>query len=159
VIADSMDGRHAFTATVDGRLAGIAGYKDAAGSLLDIGPAAMTRIFGFFGGWARLLALSVFARPVEPGVLLMDGIVVDKMQRSGGIGTRLLDAVIGHAAAHGYHAVRLDVVDTNPRARSLYERAGFVPVDAQRTPYLRWLFGFSGVTTMHRVLDGGDAAV
>ena len=52
------------------------------------------------------------------------------------------------------HAVRLDVVDSNPRARRLYEREGFVPVRTVRTPYLQRAMGFAASTTMVRDIRG-----
>jgi hypothetical protein len=44
------------------------------------------------------------------------------------------------------------VVDTNPRARKLYEREGYVAVRTEATPYLRRMMGFGAVTTMERRL-------
>jgi ribosomal protein S18 acetylase RimI-like enzyme len=38
----------------------------------------------------------------------------------------LLAEVITFTATHEYRQIRLDVIDTNPRARALYERVGFV---------------------------------
>jgi ribosomal protein S18 acetylase RimI-like enzyme len=65
-----------------------------------------------------------------------------------GVGTKLLDAIVEVAQARGYRQVRLDVVDTNPRARQLYERRGFVAVETKSYPWLRHLLGFSASTTM-----------
>ncbi len=152
VIAESLNPQYSFVALAGDQVAGVAGFKDAHGSLLDLTPAAMTRTFGFVGGWLRLLGLLIFARPVQPGVLLMDGIVVNAELRGGGIGSRLLDAIVDYGREQGCDSIRLDVVDTNPRARQLYERKGFVAVAEQRYPYLRSIFGFSGAATMHKAL-------
>ena len=38
------------------------------------------------------------------------------------------------------------ILDTNPDARRLYERVGFVAGRTERTPYLRRLFGFGAST-------------
>jgi ribosomal protein S18 acetylase RimI-like enzyme len=148
VIAASLKPDYSFVALAGEQVAGVAGFKDAQGSLLDLTPAAMTRAFGFVGGWLRLLGLSIFARAAQPGVLLMDGIVVNAELRGGGIGSHLLDAIVAYGREQGYSSVRLDVVDTNPRARQLYERKGFVVVAEQRYLYLRPIFGFSGAATM-----------
>ena len=95
----------------------------------------------------------LFWRRHRPDELLMDGIAVHAEMRGQGIGTRLLEAVLDFARSHGYNSVRLDVVDTNPGARRLYERMGFVVVRTREYPYLRSL-GFSAVTTMVKRLDG-----
>lgn len=152
ILRESLNPPYAIAALIDDELVGIAGYKDAAGSLIDIQPRTMTQTFGVIGGWAKLLALSVFSRPVEPKTLLMDGIVVDPAMRSLGIGSRLLDAILAVAQQRGDAQVRLDVVDTNPRARQLYERKGFVPVSSHSFPLVERVFGFAGSTTMIRTL-------
>lgn len=59
-----------------------------------------------------------------------------------------IHAVFDFARKRGMRAVRLDVVDTNPDARRLYERLGFAPVRTRRCPYLFRRMGFSAFTTM-----------
>lgn len=148
VLRQSLDPQYAIVALLADQLVGIAGFKTEAGNLIDIQPRSMTQSFGFLGGWLRLLGLALFARPTARGVLLMDGIVVNEALRGKGVGSKLLDAVMALAREQGYQSVRLDVVDSNPRARQLYERKGFAAVHSQRYPLLRYLFGFSGSTTM-----------
>jgi ribosomal protein S18 acetylase RimI-like enzyme len=78
----------------------------------------------------------------------MDGIAVDAAARGQGLGTALLTALKTRAAALGKATIRLDVIDTNPRARALYEREGFVAGQTEHLGPLRALFGFSAATTM-----------
>jgi ribosomal protein S18 acetylase RimI-like enzyme len=78
----------------------------------------------------------------------MDGIVVHPAARGQGVGTLLLHALFDIAQQQQMRTVRLDVVDTNPAARRLYERLGFVAVKSRRYPLLRTIFGFSASTTM-----------
>ena len=52
----------------------------------------------------------------------------------------------------GYGWVRLDVIDSNWRARALYERQGFLATRTESLGLLRLLFGFSASTTMVRPL-------
>ena len=67
------------------------------------------------------------------------------------VGRELADDLLngGMETING-NPVRLEVVDTNPRARALYEREGYVAVRTERTPYLRRAMGFGEVTTMER---------
>lgn len=65
-----------------------------------------------------------------------------------GAGSALLSAVKDETRARNLSNLRLDVIDTNPRARALYERQGFVALADSNTGPLRWLFGFSTATTM-----------
>ncbi|MEO0562008.1 MAG: GNAT family N-acetyltransferase [Chloroflexota bacterium] len=148
VLQRALNPAYAIVSLEAGQLIGIAGFKDTDGSLIDLQPEMMTEAFGWLGGWVRIMGLLLFQRNLSDGVLLMDGIVVDASARGKGVGTKLLDAVVGHAVDNGYTHVRLDVVDTNPRAKQLYERKGFEAVDTQSYPYLKGIFGFSGVTTM-----------
>lgn len=152
VLVQALNPAYAIVALADDELVGLAGYQDKTGNLVDIQPGLMTEAFGWFGGWWRLLALLLFARSAPADTLLMDGIVVDPDQRGQGIGSHLLEAIIEYAQAKGYQYVRLDVVDTNPRARQLYERKGFVAVKSGRYPFLQRIFGFSGSTTMRKPL-------
>ena len=78
----------------------------------------------------------------------MDGIFVEPAARGRGVGTLLLQAIANEAAQRGYAEVRLDVIDTNDRARALYERRGFRPVKTNSTGLLRHVFGFRSATTM-----------
>ena len=54
--------------------------------------------------------------------LYVDGIAVSPDARGLGIGTRLLHETAAIARTNGKEFVRLDVIDTTPRARALYER-------------------------------------
>ncbi|MFO8128183.1 GNAT family N-acetyltransferase [Yoonia sp.] len=60
----------------------------------------------------------------------------------------LLDAVIDEAKRRGYAQVRLDVVDTNPRAKALYRHVGFKELKTVKIGPLKHIFGFSASTTM-----------
>ncbi len=145
----TMDANYALSAVgPDGRLLGIAGFKTSAGSLSGGSLRDMTHVYGRFGGTWRGLILSALERDLMPGVLLMDGICVGADARGLGVGTALLDGIKDHARQAGLTSVRLDVIDTNPRARALYERRGFKPMGTTHTGVLRHLFGFRSATTM-----------
>jgi ribosomal protein S18 acetylase RimI-like enzyme len=133
------------------RLLGVAGYA-LGGRRLIIPPGfvALLRARGLAGlpGWA---AAALLHRREPPDLLLMDGIAVAPALRGRGIGTLLLRAMCRLAARHGKRGVRLDVVDTNPRARDLYEREGFVAVaDQHLGAFGRAVFGFSTATRLER---------
>lgn len=148
-LADVMDPRFAFSARdAGGRLLGLAGFKTADGALVGGTLGDLARHYGAFGTLWRAPLLSLLERDVEPGVLLMDGIFVAPDARGHGAGSALLEAVKTRARDAGLASVRLDVIDTNPRARALYERSGFVPGPVHSTGPLRHLFGFRSSTEM-----------
>ncbi|MEQ8291004.1 MAG: GNAT family N-acetyltransferase [Roseovarius sp.] len=133
----------------DGRLLGLAGVKTARGGLVGGGWRDLARVYGWPGALWRGGALSLLERQVRPDTLLMDGIFVAEDARGRGVGSALLGAVKARAAEDGKSSVRLDVIDSNPRARALYERHGFVAGDVTHIGPLHHLFGFRSSTEMH----------
>ena len=81
---------------------------------------------------------------------LMDGLFEAPEARGMGVGTALLDAIVDEARRRGYDQVRLDVVDTNPRAKALYRHVGFKEIKTVKIGLLKHIFGFSASTTMVR---------
>jgi len=146
-----LDPRFALSAVgSDGRLLGLAGFKTGKGALAGGSLKDLTSVYGTPGGLWRGLVLEVLERDVEPDCLLMDGIFVAEEARGLGIGTRLLAAITKEARQRGLSRVRLDVIDTNPRARALYERSGFTAVGEEKTGWLELFFGFASATRMEK---------
>jgi GNAT superfamily N-acetyltransferase len=148
-LEDVIDPAFAFGATTpDGKLIGVAGFKTHEGVFVGGMLSDMAHHYGWFGGTWRGLLLSLLERETAPDQLLMDGIFVDAEARGLGVGSALLNEIKAEAARRDLAEVRLDVIDTNPRARALYERHGFVPGKASHLGPLRHLFGFRSATTM-----------
>ncbi|MEO1192307.1 MAG: GNAT family N-acetyltransferase [Pseudomonadota bacterium] len=141
----------------DGRLLGVAGFKTSEGGLVGGGFRSLARVYGVLGAMWRAPLLALLERKLEPDLLLMDGICVAPEARGLGIGAALLDAVVAEAEARGLTAVRLDVIDSNPRARALYERKGFRPAGEETIGPLRWLFGFQTATTLLKPVETSRA--
>lgn len=130
------------------QLMGIAGFKTINGSLVGGGFTGLVINYGFFSAMFRTLFFLLLEREVEPDVLLMDGIAVDKNPRSKGAGSKLLNAVTDFAISKDYKRVRLDVIDKNPRAQALYEQKGFEAIEVEETGPFKHLLGFSSSTRM-----------
>lgn len=132
-------------------IAGVAGFNLDGRGLVAPSLTNMAR----HRGWARALfgmaCLAFLDSDKQDNVLVMDGITVSDAFRGRGIGTKLLNAIVGLAANSGKTAVQLSVIDTNPHARRLYERFGFTPIKTENLGGLgRRLFGFTSATTMQR---------
>jgi GNAT superfamily N-acetyltransferase len=80
--------------------------------------------------------------------LLLDGLGVQAELRSRGIGTALLEAVNRRARELDKTEVILEVVNTNPRAKALYERFGYQTVLTTH----RWSFRLAGFSSAHLML-------
>ena len=129
VLSRSFLPEYSFVAYRDDRIVGLSGFNISSGSLTDgMGAKGLIKSLGFFAGLRACVVFSLFTRVPEKGELVMDGIAVDSECRGQGIGSLLLDQIINHAKTTGFDSVRLDVIDSNPRARKLYEAKGFVAV-------------------------------
>ena len=148
-LARAFSPDYAIVARANGEVVGLAGFHTATGSLTGgVTYRDLIRQLGIWGGNRAALLFSLFERQPAPRELLMDGIAVNGRFRGQGIGGELLNQLIRYGKEQGYTHIRLDVIDTNPRARQLYQRKGFVPTQTDRYPYLRWLLGFGSSTTM-----------
>jgi ribosomal protein S18 acetylase RimI-like enzyme len=108
--------------------------------------------FGWLSGFFRFVGFAFFY--VGGGHdLVVEAIAVAASMRGKGVGTQLLEAAFDFARQNGFKSVSLEVVDTNPDARRLYERLGFVPTKTRKYPYLRNLMGFSAATMMVKEID------
>lgn len=112
----------------------------------------MVRRFGLWSGIWRTLGGMILDHEPQSDVLYLEMIATHPDARGQGVGTALLDALYAFADAHHYSTIHLDVIDSNPRARQLYERQGFSVINTQRLPYMKPL-GFTGVYTMARHSD------
>ncbi|MFI8939545.1 GNAT family N-acetyltransferase [Streptomyces syringium] len=151
-IAAHLNADRAVCALLDGQLVGLAGYQLGGRAFTGGSASDVLRAYGHLRGLHRLPLLALFERHPAPGQLVMDGIAVDPGLRGRGVGSLLIEEVAAVAAEQDHREIRLDVIDTNPRARALYERRGFTAVRTERTPYLRGLLGFGAVTTMRRAV-------
>jgi len=142
---------HAICAHDDnGQLLGVAGFKTAKGALVDGSFTDLRRVYGWIGASVRTVLLSALEREVKNDRFLMDGLFVAPAARGQGVGTALLDAISQEARKRGYQEVRLDVIDTNPRAKALYLHQGFRELKVQKLGLLRHIFGFKASTAMAR---------
>ncbi len=83
----------------------------------------------------------------------LETLAVDSRFRGHGIGTLLLEQCFEEARQAGKRDISLHVVDTNPRAKQLYERMGFRTLRVERFGWFvsRWM-GFNTQEFMVRPL-------
>ncbi|MBT9244694.1 GNAT family N-acetyltransferase [Gemmobacter fulvus] len=149
---------HVIIALEGEAMIGMAGFKTPNGAFADGGWKDMRQIYGTIGAIWRLGLLALLNREVDNHRFLVDGICVSHNHRGHGVGAALVQALCAEAAARGYSVVRLEVIDTNLRARKLYERLGFTVLRRDELGILRHAFGFASATTMIRELDQTDGA-
>jgi ribosomal protein S18 acetylase RimI-like enzyme len=130
------------------RVAEFGGRVAAAGAAFDgravlrFTVANVLQILQFFGpirGWGvmlRGLRVEAIIRPPRAEEYYVCHVGVREDLRGHGIGTRFMRDLLQGVDAQQHRCAALDVAVTNPRARSLYEKLGFV-VDALRASSLQ----------------------
>lgn len=141
-------------AVSDGAVVGVLGYHLGGRGAFTVTLRDVAATYSPWSAWLRVLLLRLLHRRPRPGELLLDGVCVDASVRGLGIGSALLDAATDLAREVGATSVRLSVVDTNPRARALYERLGFVAGRTEEMGALRHVYGFGAATEMVRPVPG-----
>ncbi|WP_432542664.1 GNAT family N-acetyltransferase [Kineococcus sp. SYSU DK002] len=154
-VAASLRPGNVLVARRDGHVVGVCGFRHAGGGAVS-GGGTRTRL-GPLGALRAALLLAPLRRGDVPGVLVLDGLCVDTAHRSRGVGSALLAAAADLARDLGLHAVQLTVVDTNPRAETLYRRLGYTDAGHGDLGPLAGLYGFSRYRTLRRPLTPGPA--
>lgn len=131
-----------------GHLLGMAGFKTPAGSFAGGEIADIRAIYGVLGAAWRLPLLWMLSDETAQDHFLLDGICVAPQARSLGIGRALMAEIEAQARARGYGSVRLEVIDSNDRARALYQRLGYQIEKTQHLGLLRYAFGFRAAISM-----------
>lgn len=142
----------------DGEVVGALGYQLAGRSAIDLTYAALARHYSWWSAPWRLSLLLPLHRAPRRHELLLDGVAVSPAARGTGIGTLLLRRALDVGRRHRKRLVRLSVVDTNPRARALYERLGFVARKTTDVGMLGELYGFRRVTDMELPIAPAEPA-
>jgi len=149
----SISARHVIVALSDeGGLLGMIGFRSSDRGFAEGSMADLRSVYGRFGALWRAAAMRAISHEVDNDRFLIDGICVTAAAQSQGVGTALIEALAQEARTLAYAELRLEVIDTNIRARALYERLGFRAVRSESLGPLRHLFGFQSTITMVRPL-------
>ena len=132
-----------FVAEEEGKVVGTLGlksHKDGLGDFL-----FALRLFWRELGWPQapraLLGFYLLATPVAEDEAYIEYIAVAAGHRGRGLGRALLAKAEEWARQRGKRCLSLHVSATNTRARSLYERFGFVEKKTESLWLTEWLFG------------------
>lgn len=153
VVRASLRPDRMLVARANGSVIGVCGYSADGVSAVDLSWASLRSHLSRLGAIRAVAVLALLARSSSRDVLVLDGICVAGNQRGKGIGTALLDAAGVRARELRRRAIRLSVVDTNPRAEALYRRLGFAAVDEGSLGVLSVVYGFNRYITMERTVE------
>jgi ribosomal protein S18 acetylase RimI-like enzyme len=152
VLAADFNPDYAFVALEGDKVLGIAGIQHDGKHFVALRLSTMQHHLGWLSGLYHFTMMKLFERTQRRGELMMDGIAVAPDARGKGIGTRLLATVLEYARENGFKYVRLDVVNTNPDARRLYEREGFRIVKTSEYGVFTRGLGFTASSEMHKLV-------
>ena len=118
-------------AICNGKLVGIMGIQTNKRGFVNPNLKTMVRIYGNFGGILRMGGLAILHHTIGTDELYVDGVAVASEMRDKGIGSHLFELLEQAVLKKRIKTISLEVIDTNPRAKALYERLGFVAVKTQ----------------------------
>ena len=146
--------RFALLATQNRNLVGMAAAKTSSGELLTIRFLPWLRIYRQRALRSFIIGAPFYFERRKPDVLTLTSLSVKPAFRGKGIGTSLINEFIRIGSQRGFRSVHLEVINSNFRAKALYERLGFTVINYQTipVPWDRWL-GFTGKYAMEYVLD------
>ena len=78
-----------------------------------------------------MIGLTMLDHRTAHDELYVDGVAVVDEMRGKGIGSHLFNRLVRIAAKNEVRKISLEVIDTNQRARALYEHLGFVATTQQ----------------------------
>jgi ribosomal protein S18 acetylase RimI-like enzyme len=164
-LARTLRSDHCLVALEGEELLGLVGLNTPRGELAgealdtdDLGLSGWRESLGLVGMVRAAALLGLFySHKAKPDELYIDYIAVSATARGRGVGKRLLAEARRVAQAGGFDCVRLDVVDTNPRAQALYEREGYKVIHEEKLGFMSRLTGFRAVYTMELRLDQQSA--
>jgi GNAT superfamily N-acetyltransferase len=155
ILARSFCADRGFYALEQGKVIGVVGFEGRDGRrFVELTWTVLASEFGWFGASWRYAWIKVMHRFERPSAntLRVEALAVAESARGQGVGTLLLNRVLDHARKCSYGAVALEVVDTNPRARRLYERLGFVTLKTAWYSPITRRAGFTRVAYMRKTL-------
>ncbi len=118
-------------AIFDEKLVGIMGIQTNKSGFLNPRFKTMVNIYGILGGIIRMGGLMILHHTTSTDELYIDGVAVAHEMRGKGIGSRLFDLLERSASKKRIRTISLEVIDTNPRAKALYEHLGFEVMKVQ----------------------------
>ncbi|MDY6790211.1 MAG: GNAT family N-acetyltransferase [Thermodesulfobacteriota bacterium] len=125
-LASNIETGKCLVAIYDEKLVGIMGIQTSKGGFVNPSLKVMVRIYGILGGILRMGGLAILHHITTTDELYVGGVAVAHEMRGKGIGLGLFELLERIALKKGIRTISLEVIDTNPRAKTLYEHLGFV---------------------------------
>ena len=154
ILASNLGTSKCLVAICNQKLIGILGIQAGNGGFVNPTLRTMVKVYGILGGLIRMGGLAILHHRTTPDELYVDGVAVADDMRGNGIGSRLFELLEKKATKNNIRKISLEVIDSNPRARALYERLGFVITKKQSIWPLNLFikFSFRSATLMVKMM-------
>ncbi len=153
IYSKSLNPERVFYAVHGGEVAGLIGLQYGDQYFMEFRYEIFREFYNPLTSRFYLFLLKRSSPKLKKGVMRIDSVAVDPGSRSLGIGTGLINKVLDFAKEKGYREVILEVVNTNPRAKMLYERLGFRQKKYINYYFLTRIAGFTGEYIMSCYLE------
>lgn len=140
----SLNTEKALFALMDEKVVGIAGLHYDNKNFMEINYKNLRKSFNPVSSYFINFIYRKYLPKLKNDVLRIDSLAVDKNVRGQGIGSILIKKVFELAKGKGFKEVILEVIDTNPKAKKLYERMGFKEKKFVNLHFTSRAAGFSG---------------
>ena len=148
-LANSFRAEYGLVAFSDGEFVGIAGAKNNEGELIDVRFSRWIRTYNIRAIRSFVIGFPFWFEKKAPGTLTVSNISVKDTFRGQGIGSLILQEFMRYGTAQGYRVLTLEVINSNVRAKALYQRLGFRITNYSSILFpWRHLLGFTGVYEM-----------
>ncbi|MHB1336796.1 MAG: GNAT family N-acetyltransferase [Candidatus Humimicrobiaceae bacterium] len=121
----SLNADRVLYAVLDEKVVGIAGLHYDNKNFVEIKYKDLREYFNPIFSYFVYFIYRKMSPELKNDVIRIDSIAVDEDARGQGIGSILIEKVVEFAKDKGFKEVILEVVDTNPKAKKLYEKIGF----------------------------------
>ena len=125
LLAKALNGQACFLAVEGSRLLGMIGLNTSQSLFVQAGLTDFVRNAGFFRSLWTLPILGAMEHASAADELYIEMIAVSPEARGKGVGRALMQEAEERCRKLGKNRLTLQVVDTNPRAKKLYEEMGF----------------------------------
>ena len=152
---DSVDTSSCFSATVDGRFAGILTFRAGTREFYHLSLVALFSRFTPVRALRMLGNLLLLSEGVGPDEFIVESLAVDPSIRGLGLGTALMQAAEVKARAMKKRTMSLGVITENHGAIRLYRRLGYTTTKTWDGFLVRLVSGSAAVHRMEKSLGNG----
>lgn len=116
--------KNCFFITKNNSIVAFLAFKTKSGGFIAPSFTDFFRVYGV-SGFIRALILGIIDYKPKAKELHLEAVAVDKTMRGKGVGSQLIQRFFEFTKKNEYKITSLEVIDTNKKAFSLYEKLGF----------------------------------